>query len=161
MTLLMRSRLRWPQPFRLRNRDPADENAAGGGALPIRATVKVRHSASVKEYPMSAAIARALSATMVITSLVWLDGDVAAAATRHHRTAVVVHPHHWGHAARLYSRAPLYDGGGHWPASYGWVAPSERPIAMPGYVYLPGHGIVGSPCDMPDSACTNEYRNVR
>lgn len=111
---------------------------------------------------MSATIARALGATIVIASLVSLGGDIAAAATRHHRTGVVLHPRHWGYAAPLYDyAAPLYDGDRRWPASYGWVAPSERPIAMPGYVYLPGHGIIGSPCDMPDSACSNEYRNVR
>ena len=32
---------------------------------------------------------------------------------------------------------------------------------MPGYTFVPGVGILGESCDMPISACTNEYRDVQ
>jgi hypothetical protein len=32
-------------------------------------------------------------------------------------------------------------------------------IRMPGYIFVPGVGILGESCDLPTSACTNEYRD--
>jgi len=34
-------------------------------------------------------------------------------------------------------------------------------IVGPGYTFVPGVGILGESCDLPTSACTNEYRDVR
>jgi hypothetical protein len=34
-------------------------------------------------------------------------------------------------------------------------------IVGPGYTFVPGVGILGASCDLPSSACTNEYRDVR
>ena len=34
-------------------------------------------------------------------------------------------------------------------------------IRGPGYTFVPGVGILGASCDLPTSACTNEYRDVR
>jgi hypothetical protein len=34
-------------------------------------------------------------------------------------------------------------------------------IRMPGYTYVPGVGILGESCDLPSSACPNEYRDVQ
>jgi len=34
-------------------------------------------------------------------------------------------------------------------------------IVGPGYTFVPGVGILGESCDLPASACTNEYRDVR
>ena len=34
-------------------------------------------------------------------------------------------------------------------------------IGGPGYTFVPGVGILGESCDLPTSACTNEYRDVR
>jgi hypothetical protein len=34
-------------------------------------------------------------------------------------------------------------------------------IVGPGYIFVPGVGILGASCDLPTSACTNEYRDVR
>jgi hypothetical protein len=31
---------------------------------------------------------------------------------------------------------------------------------MPGYVFVPGRGILGESCDLPTSACSNEYRDI-
>ena len=34
-------------------------------------------------------------------------------------------------------------------------------IGGPGYTFVPGVGILGESCDLPTSACTNEYRDVQ
>ena len=34
-------------------------------------------------------------------------------------------------------------------------------IRMPGYTFVPGVGILGEACNLPTSACTNEYRDVK
>ena len=34
-------------------------------------------------------------------------------------------------------------------------------IVGPGYTFVPGVGILGASCDLPTSACTNEYRDVK
>ena len=34
-------------------------------------------------------------------------------------------------------------------------------IRMPGYTYVPGVGILGESCDLPTSACPNEYRDIQ
>ena len=39
--------------------------------------------------------------------------------------------------------------------------PSDRLIYGPGYVFVPGHGILSEDCNMPTSTCANEYRDIR
>jgi len=34
-------------------------------------------------------------------------------------------------------------------------------IRMPGYTFVPGVGILGESCDLPTSACSNDYRDVQ
>ena len=34
-------------------------------------------------------------------------------------------------------------------------------IRMPGYIFVPGVGILGESCDLPTSACPNEYRDIQ
>jgi hypothetical protein len=34
-------------------------------------------------------------------------------------------------------------------------------IRMPGYIFVPGVGILGESCDLPTSSCSNEYRDVQ
>lgn len=34
-------------------------------------------------------------------------------------------------------------------------------IRMPGYTFVPGVGILGASCDLPTSACSNQYRDVQ
>jgi hypothetical protein len=37
----------------------------------------------------------------------------------------------------------------------------DRLIYGPGYVFVPGHGILGEDCNMSSSTCTNEYRDIQ
>jgi hypothetical protein len=34
-------------------------------------------------------------------------------------------------------------------------------VTGPGYVFVPGKGILGESCDLPTSACSNEYRDTQ
>jgi hypothetical protein len=34
-------------------------------------------------------------------------------------------------------------------------------IRMPGYTFVPGVGILGESCDLPTSACSNQYRDIQ
>lgn len=34
-------------------------------------------------------------------------------------------------------------------------------IRMPGYTFVPGVGILGESCDLPTSACPNQYRDIQ
>jgi hypothetical protein len=45
---------------------------------------------------------------------------------------------------------------------YGFLSriPSNA-IRMPGYTFVPGVGILGASCDLPTSACSNEYRDIQ
>ncbi len=80
-------------------------------------------------------------------------GAAAASRDRHHMATQRVHhayaAHRWHHVARGYP--PLYGDAGIPPGA----------IVGPGYVFVPGRGILGEDCDMPTSTCTNEYRDVQ
>jgi len=104
----------------------------------------------------------ALTAALVTVSLAVAIGSTGAAsadsAKPNHEKARRVHhvyPVHCGpqvaHAATL-PYAPEYGFLTHVP---------PNAIRMPGYVYVPGVGVLGESCDLPTSACPNEYRDVQ
>jgi hypothetical protein len=68
--------------------------------------------------------------------------------------------HHHIYAMR---RGPLVAPGATLPygPEYGFLrhVPANA-IRGPGYIFVPGVGILGESCDLPTSACTNEYRDV-
>jgi hypothetical protein len=86
--------------------------------------------------------------------------SAAAASTDQRRLGKPLPPHH-----HLYAR---YRGPYSAPPAalpyapeYGFlrrVPPNA--IRGPGYTFVPGVGILGESCDLPTSACTNEYRDV-
>jgi hypothetical protein len=45
---------------------------------------------------------------------------------------------------------------------YGFLShvPSNA-IRLPGYMFVPGVGILGESCDLPTSACSNQYRDIQ
>lgn len=94
-------------------------------------------------------------AAMLVVALfaVWLGAQNAIAAapkhpTGHARNAHAVHRSHASHRFAHASSTPVYGYAG-------------RPIQEPGYVFVPGRGILGESCNMPTSTCTNEYRDVQ
>ena len=48
--------------------------------------------------------------------------------------------------------------GAHPGPTYSRIAPAAR--FGPGYIFVPGRGILGEDCNMPTSTCPNEYRDV-
>jgi hypothetical protein len=84
----------------------------------------------------------------------------AASPNKSGRTVPVAHRFHHLYAyagsgiahPAILPRAPEY---GFLP----YVPPNA--IRAPGYTFVPGVGILGESCDLPTSACTNEYRDVQ
>jgi hypothetical protein len=90
----------------------------------------------------------------IASLLVALSASGPAAASqdrhlrRHHAAAT---PHH-GYIGAPYGYTTRH--GQYVPG------PGDRLIQGPGYVYVPGHGILDEACNLPSSTCTNEYRDV-
>jgi hypothetical protein len=91
-----------------------------------------------------------------------LSGQSTAVASDKHQSATpIVHRTH-----QLYAtyRRPYFAHPQALPygPEYGFLryVPANA-IRMPGYTFVPGVGILGESCDMPTSACTNEYRDVK
>ncbi len=95
-----------------------------------------------------------LTAGLVIASL---GTGVAAAASRDRHAGIthrIHHAHSWHHRNHFahYRSEPAYG--------YAYALPPGA-IVEPGYVFVPGRGILGEACNMPTSTCTNEYRDVQ
>jgi len=78
--------------------------------------------------------------------------------------ASIDYPHHVHRASAVHHRylgsyRPLYG----YYSVHGQYVPGagDRLIYGPGYVFVPGHGILGEDCNMPTSTCANEYRDIR
>jgi len=105
-----------------------------------------------------------LAASLIATAAVSIDGhSVASANVRHTRQAHISHTYP-RHAYASHKHGPWLAHGGTLPygPEYGFlrrVPPNA--IGGPGYTFVPGVGILGESCDLPTSACTNEYRDVR
>jgi hypothetical protein len=84
------------------------------------------------------------------------DRDRAAATTTHrvHSVRAADRRHHRPHVVRR-SPMPIYD------YNRGTEHDYNHPRETPGYVFVPGKGILGESCNMPTSTCTNEYRDVQ
>jgi hypothetical protein len=89
-----------------------------------------------------------------------LDPQSAASGDQRRLGRPVPHHHHLYAMYRRPFAAP--------PASlpyapeYGFLkhVPANA-IQGPGYTFVPGVGILGESCDLPTSACSNEYRDVQ
>ena len=75
---------------------------------------------------------------------------VSSGAFAAHRVHRVPAAHHRYMPLYGYSIHGQYVPGAGAPRIYG-----------PGYVFVPGHGILGEDCDLPTSTCSNEYRTVK
>jgi hypothetical protein len=98
----------------------------------------------------------------IATLFVGLGTISVAAASNHrphrvHQTSTVDH-RYFGRPAYGYFSTPPY---GYAPLGQYVPGVSDRLIHGPGYVFVPGHGILDEDCNMPTSTCPNEYRNVR
>ena len=92
-------------------------------------------------------------------SLLALSGAVSPAvatedhAAHHAHAVAAAHPRYFG------SYRPLRG----YYTQHGQYVPGagDRLIYGPGYVYVPGRGILDEACNLPSSTCPNEYRDIR
>jgi hypothetical protein len=102
-------------------------------------------------------VAVALTAGLLSLSLA-MPSPAAASdqhlhATKHRpHQAYVTRPRHFVHAAPRSPGGPGYSG-------YPYIPPNA--IIEPGFVFVPGVGILGESCDLPTSSCDNAYRDVQ
>jgi hypothetical protein len=118
-------------------------------------------NASQKTSPnMQRWFSRAFSASLLVALAVLVGGLPAAAATPDRNNKAVVSPraHRSDVVRRRQSPARTLPYG----PEYGFlkhVPPNA--IRMPGYIFVPGVGILGESCDLPTSACSNRYRDIQ
>jgi len=105
-----------------------------------------------------------LAVSLVATAAVSIGAHSAAAANaRHARHAYISHAYA-SHAYTSHRHGPWYARGATLPygPEYGFLRRlPPNAIVGPGYTFVPGVGILGASCDLPTSACTNEYRDVK
>ena len=90
-----------------------------------------------------------------------LTGQSAAAASnKYRRAAPPVHRTH--HLYARYGWPPFAQPGAlPYGPEYGFLrSVPPNAIRMPGYTFVPGVGILGESCDLPTSACSNQYRDI-
>ena len=105
-----------------------------------------------------------LAVSLIAAATVSVGTRVAAAANvRHTRHAYPSHAY-TNHAYASHRHRPWYARGATLPygPEYGFLRKlPPNAIVDPGYTFVPGVGILGASCDLPTSACTNEYRDVK
>jgi len=107
---------------------------------------------------MSPKITSVLAASVAVVALGPFGTAGAGAAERDHDRHHIdaTHPAHstYPRHHRHFVRRDL-------PPFYGYAGAPPGARVEPGYVFVPGYGILGEDCNMPTSTCTNEYRDVR
>jgi len=125
---------------------------------------------------MSLKISSTVPASCLLVAIaVSFAASGAAAASPNKQVAVAKHRVHSARAAGYYD----YAGSAGYRDHAGTAAyrdprftrrvESERDypyipanaIRMPGYIFVPGVGILDESCDLPTSSCPNEYRDVQ
>jgi hypothetical protein len=99
-------------------------------------------------------ISRAGGVGISLAAVVASFGAQSAAARplhHHHHHLYAMYRGPYAPSAAL-PRTPEYGFLNHVPANA---------IRGPGYTFVPGVGILGESCDLPTSACTNEYRDTQ
>lgn len=97
--------------------------------------------------------AAALSISLGSTVATAANGDKYATSHRgHHQRALYATHRSPGRQAEALPHGPEYGFLSHVPANA---------IRMPGYTFVPGVGILGASCDLPTSACSNQYRDIQ
>lgn len=88
----------------------------------------------------------------------------ASANSVHKNNAGKLHRLHDARAHVRISQPRMAAGGNTLPygPEYGFLSHvPPNAIRMPGYTFVPGVGILGASCDLPTSACSNQYRDIQ
>jgi hypothetical protein len=107
-------------------------------------------------------ISSALSAACLLAAFAVAPQSAAAVYSyKAKHAAPVVHRGYYGYAAYRGPRAAHPNTLPYGP-EYGFLRQvPPNAIQMPGYTFVPGVGILGESCDLPTSACPNQYRDVK
>jgi hypothetical protein len=118
----------------------------------------------MRKHLMSAKILFA-TAPAVVASLGLMATGVMAGSSDHNAQpaspAAYSRIQHHRHLAR-HESAPGFGYSAY--SAAGSIAPDDRGpayVQMPGYVYVPGKGILDEACNLPTSTCPNEMRDVQ
>lgn len=102
----------------------------------------------------------AAAALAMFVSPVTAEATTSKAAKLHR----VHHARHAMYRSRTVYPRPMVAYGQPLPPApeYGFLSHvPPNAIQMPGYTFVPGKGILGESCDLPTSACSNQYRDVQ
>ena len=94
--------------------------------------------------------------TTVAPALILTLGVLTTSAV----ASTVVHDGRERHAGRAHPHTMLQPAHRHLTPHVGYAAGVHAPSDF-GYVFVPGHGILGEDCDMPTSTCPNELRDTQ
>jgi hypothetical protein len=115
------------------------------------------YSRSSKECPVSPKIHSSLTACVVGVALAAAIAVPGVAAAGSDNPGIAT-PH------RIHGRHPVHQ----WhhfiqrsPPIYGYAALPPGAMVMPGYVFVPGRGILGEACNLPTSTCPNTERDTQ
>jgi hypothetical protein len=101
-----------------------------------------------------------LSMVLLAAAMGGASGLTPATASTPDKSGALVSHHVRGHSAVPHRQSR----GGALPHSpeYGFLKHiPPNAIRMPGYIFVPGVGILGESCDLPTSACSNRYRDIQ
>jgi hypothetical protein len=118
-------------------------------------------SVMLRNLLFAAAVAVIVAPVVITTDAVGgssTSTETAEIGKQHSRSAARTAPqHHHQHA----SHQAFTHGLSNDAAAYYSVRPKVSAFRGPGYVYVPGKGIVDEACNLPTSACPNEMREVQ
>jgi len=107
----------------------------------------------------------AIGSAVVVATGLMLSDAAAGSSARHGkdragRTVVhVLHSPAAGHR-RHFARRAVPEGDGYGRMNYRGE-PNVGAYHGPGYIFVPGEGILGESCNMPTSTCPNTERDVQ
>ncbi len=107
---------------------------------------------------------RRITATVAAFAILLVVSATASANSANNGKASKLHRLHDARAHVPISRPRMVAGGSTLPygPEYGFFSHVPlNAIRMPGYTFVPGVGILGASCDLPTSACSNQYRDIQ
>jgi hypothetical protein len=119
--------------------------------------IETRKRVMLRNLLFTAAVAAIVAPVVMTTDAMAGSSTSAEIGKRYARSATHSAPqHHRQHAAhRTFTHRSTEA------AAYYSVRPKVSVFRGPGYVYVPGKGIVDEACNLPTSACPNEMRDVQ
>jgi len=96
------------------------------------------------------------NATTVAPALIFTLGLLTTSAV----ASTAAHDGRERHAGRAHPHTTLQQAHRHLTPQVGYAGGAHGPSDF-GYVFVPGHGILGEDCNMPTSTCPNELRDTQ